>query len=342
MNTDFDRNEYYSRQTVLSELGPAGQDRLGRSKVTLVGLGGLGSVTALYLTLAGVGELTLIDQDTVELNNLHRQAIYSLSDIRHPKVEVAASKLAKVNPEVKLISIADNVNKKNLREIIGDTDCIVDGLDNMRTRYLLNRYSVEHQIPFVFGGAIGLEGNVAVFKPPTTPCLECALPGLDDSNLATCNTRGVLGATTGIIGSLQALETVKVLARVNSNFETKLMIFDFAQSEFRSIPLSIRKDCPVCQAKQELPPIETKLAWLCGSNTVNVNPEHPLSLDLNKVSKLLAKNCKILLTTPIVLVVDYDGHEISIFRKGRTLIKNVESEEDALRLYREVNKIIRA
>jgi adenylyltransferase/sulfurtransferase len=209
----------------------------------------------------------------------------------------------------------------------------------MRTRYLLNRYSVEHQIPFVFGGAIGLEGNVAVFKPPTSPCLECALPGLDDSNLTTCNTRGVLGATTGIIGSLQALETVKVLTRVNSNFESKLMIFDFAQSEFRSIPLKIRKDCPVCQVKQKLPQIETKLAWLCGADTVNVNPERPLTLDLNSVSQLLAKSCKILLTTPMVLVVDYDGHEISIFRKGIILIKNVESEQDALRVYREIKKI---
>ncbi|MGA2783993.1 MAG: HesA/MoeB/ThiF family protein [Candidatus Bathyarchaeia archaeon] len=339
MTSYFDRNEYYSRQIILSELGPAGQDKLRRSRVALVGLGGLGSVSALYLTLAGVGELTLIDQDTVEINNLQRQAIYSLSDIRHPKVEVAVSKLAKVNPEVKLIGVADNVNQENLREIVGDTDCIVDGLDNMRTRYLLNRYSVEHQIPFVFGGAIGLEGNVAVFKPPTSPCLECALPGLDDSNLTTCNTRGVLGATTGIIGSLQALETVKVLTRVNSNFESKLMIFDFAQSEFRSIPLKIRKDCPVCQVKQKLPQIETKLAWLCGADTVNVNPERPLTLDLNSVSQLLAKSCKILLTTPMVLVVDYDGHEISIFRKGRILIKNVESEQDALRVYREIKKI---
>jgi adenylyltransferase/sulfurtransferase len=339
MTSYFDRNEYYSRQIILSELGPAGQDKLRRSRVALVGLGGLGSVSALYLTLAGVGELTLIDQDTVEINNLQRQAIYSLSDIRHPKVEVAVSKLAKVNPEVKLIGVADNVNQENLREIVGDTDCIVDGLDNMRTRYLLNRYSVEHQIPFVFVGAIGLEGNVAVFKPPTSPCLECALPGLDDSNLTTCNTRGVLGATTGIIGSLQALETVKVLTRVNSNFESKLMIFDFAQSEFRSIPLKIRKDCPVCQVKQKLPQIETKLAWLCGADTVNVNPERPLTLDLNSVSQLLAKSCKILLTTPMVLVVDYDGHEISIFRKGRILIKNVESEQDALRVYREIKKI---
>ncbi|HMK82514.1 MAG TPA: HesA/MoeB/ThiF family protein [Candidatus Bathyarchaeia archaeon] len=340
MSSDFHRNEYYSRQIALSELGPNGQDQLRRSKATLVGLGGLGSITALYLTLAGVGQLTLIDQDTVELNNLHRQAIYSLSDIRHPKVEVAASKLAKVNPDVKLISIADNVNEDNLQEIIGQTDCIVDGLDNMRTRYLLNRYSVEHQIPFVFGGAIGLEGNVAVFKPPTTPCLECVLPGLQDSNLVTCDTRGVLGATTGIIGSLQALETIKVLAGINRSFETKLMLFDFAQSEFRSIPLRIRKDCPVCQVKQKSTPIETKLAWLCGSNTVNVNPEHPLTLDLNNLNQLLAKHCKILLTTPVVLVIDYHGHEISIFKKGRTLIKNVESEQDALKLYREVNKII--
>lgn len=338
MGLSFDREEYYSRQMVLSELGRAGQDRLRKSKATLVGLGGLGSVTSLYLTLAGVGQLTLIDQDTIEFNNLHRQAIYSLSDVRHPKVEVAVSKLTKLNPDVKIDGIADNVNDANIEELIDDTDCIVDGLDNMRTRYLLNRYSVKHKIPFVFGGAIGLEGNVAVFRPPTTPCLECVIPGLEDANLPSCNTRGVLGATTGTIGALQALETLKVLAGINRNAETRLMIFDFVLAEFRSIQVNIRPDCPVCQSKQELAPEGMKLAWLCGANTVNVNPEHPLALDLNKVTKQLSRKSRVLLTTPMVLVVDFEGHEISIFRKGRTLIKNVECEEDALRIYKEVSK----
>jgi adenylyltransferase/sulfurtransferase len=212
----------------------------------------------------------------------------------------------------------------------------------MHTRYLLNRYCVERQIPFVFGGAIGLEGNVAVFKSPETPCLECVLPGMNDSNLPTCDTRGVIGATTGIIGALQALETIKVLAGISSKIESRLMIFDFAQSEFRTIDISIRKDCPVCQTRQKPASIEKRLAWLCGSNTANINPERPTLLDLNKVGRIIANNYTILLATPMVIVFDYEGHEVSIFNRGRMLIKNVKTENDALRLYTEINKIFRS
>lgn len=341
MSNQFDPKVYYSRQTVLAEIGMNGQKRLCDSRVAVVGLGGLGSVSSLYLALAGVGHLTLVDQDTVELTNLHRQALYSMNDIRHPKVEVAADRLVNLNPEVKIEAIADNINEENANSILGKADCVVDGLDNMYTRYLLNRHCVERQIPFIFGGAIGLEGNVAVFKTPETPCLECVLPGIDDSGLPTCDTRGVIGATTGIIGSLQAMETIKLLAGTNQKVESKLMIFDFADSEFRTIELYIRRDCPVCQAKQKQTSIEKRLAWLCGSNTINVNPEKPASLDLNAARQLLQDAHKILLTTPMVLVFDYNGHEISIFKRGRMLIKNVTNEADALRIYREIDKIIR-
>jgi adenylyltransferase/sulfurtransferase len=341
MSNQFDPNIYYSRQTVLAEIGHAGQKRLRESRVAVVGLGGLGSISSLYLALAGVGHLTLVDQDTVELNNLHRQALYSFSDIRHPKVEVAADRLAMLNPEVKIDAIADNVNEENVNSIIENSNCVVDGLDNMYTRYLLNRHCVERQIPFVFGGAIGLEGNVAVFKTPETPCLECVLPGVDDSTLPTCDTRGVLGATTGIIGSLQALETLKLLARVNQKIESRLMIFDFAESEFRSIELYVRRDCPVCQTKQKPATVEKRLAWLCGSNTVNVNPEKPTALDLSTVNQVLQHKHRILLATPMVLVFDYNGHEVSIFKRGRMLIKNVETETEALQLYLQIEKIIR-
>jgi len=341
MSNQFDPKVYYSRQTVLAEIGIIGQKRLRDSRVAIVGLGGLGSVSSLYLALAGVGQLTLVDQDTVELTNLHRQALYSVNDIRHPKVEVAADRLTSFNPEVKIEPIADNINEENVNSILGNSDCVVDGLDNMHTRYLLNRHCVERQIPFIFGGAIGLEGNVAVFKTPETPCLECILPGIDDSDLPTCDTRGVIGATTGIIGSLQAMETIKLVAGTNQKLESKLMIFDFAASEFRTIELYIRRDCPVCQTKQKLTCIEKRLAWLCGSNTINVNPERPASLDLNAARRLLQDEHKILLTTPMVLVFDYKGHEISIFRRGRMLIKNVTNEADALTIYTEIDKMIR-
>ena len=177
MNSAFGSNEFYSRQTVLAELGRKGQEKLRRSKVAVIGLGGLGSVSALYLALAGVGKMTLVDRDTVELNNLHRQVLYSLNDLRYPKVEAAARRIQQVNPEVETEPIPENLESDNVESIIAGSDCVVDGLDNMETRYLINRYCVQNRIPFVFGGAIGMEGNVAVFKTPETPCLECVLPG---------------------------------------------------------------------------------------------------------------------------------------------------------------------
>jgi molybdopterin/thiamine biosynthesis adenylyltransferase len=340
---EFESSEFYSRQTILSELGKAGQETLGRSKVTVVGLGGLGSVSALFLALAGVGTLRLVDQDTVELNNLHRQALYSLSDIRYPKVEAAARRIREINPGVKTEPFPENLGADNIGSIIADSDCVVDGLDNMRTRYVVNRYCVDQKIPFVFGGAIGLEGNVAVFKSPETPCLECVLPGLGDTDLPTCEVRGVLGATTGIVGAIQAMETVKVLAGIEPHSKAKLMVFDFAQSEFRTVDLSIRPDCEVCQLKTGKPPqFARRLAWLCGSNTANVNPEHSMSIDLDALTESIGKTHKILLATPMLIVFDYEGHEVSVFKKGRMLIKNVATENEALEVYHHVAKMIEA
>lgn len=341
MSSQFVEAEYYSRQMVLPELGESGQEKLKASKVTIVGLGGLGSVSALFLSLAGVGTLRLVDQDTVELNNLHRQVLYSLTDLRYPKVEAAARRIGEINPEIKIEPLAENLESDNVASILGNSDCIVDGLDNMRTRYMINRYCVQNKIPFIFGGAIGMEGNAAVFKSPETPCLECVLPGLVDTDLPTCDTRGVVGATTGIVGAIQAIETIKILAGIEPQSKGRLMIFDFAQSEFRTVDLKVRPDCQVCQVRPAGEQIyRRRLAWLCGSSTANVNPEVPLTLDLGSLSKDISKDHKVLLTTPMVIVFDYNGHEVSLFKKGRMLIKNVQSEEEALGIFRAVAKMI--
>lgn len=341
MGAKFDSGEFYSRQTTLSELGPSGQRKLGNSNVAIVGLGGLGSVSALYLALAGVRKLTLIDQDTVEMNNLHRQVLYSLEDIRYPKVEAAARRIKMINPEAELIPVPENLDFDNAPSILEGADCIVDGLDNMRTRYIINRYCVERRIPLVFGGAIGMEGNVAVFKSPETACLECVLPGLNDVDLPTCDTRGVLGATTGIVGAIQAMEAIKTLTGIEPDSKGRLLIFDFAQSEYRTVHLSVRPDCEVCQARQIKPlPYPRRLAWLCGSDTANVNPEKPLSLDLQNLTGKFGRDHTILLTSPMVIVFYFNGHEVSLFRKGRMLIKNVRDEKDAQSVFNEIIQII--
>ncbi len=333
----FDPKEFYSRQIVLPELKPKGQEKLRHSRAVVIGLGGLGTISALYLALAGVGHLRLVDQDTVELNNLHRQVLYGVSSLRYPKVEAAAERIAQVNPEVKVEPISENVRKSNVDKVIKGMNCVVDGLDNMRTRYLLNRACANQKVPYVFGAAIGIEGNLSVFAPPETPCLECVLPNLDDDYLPTCDTRGVLGATTGIIGSMQAMETTKLLAGMGDSLKGKLMVCDFRDMFFTTIEIFKRPDCPVCQGKPTRP-VEggERLAWLCGRNTVNVNPPEPLEVSLDALYEKLKHHFKIIIKSSLVIVFEYNGVEVSLFNRGRMLIKNVKDENSALKVYGKV------
>jgi adenylyltransferase/sulfurtransferase len=332
------RGEYYARQTILKEFGKIGQKKLGKSKVAVVGLGGLGTISALYLALAGVGHLRLIDQDTVEVSNLHRQVLYTPEDLNYPKVEVCAKRLQKTNPLVKVEPISENLNSGNTEELLSGMNCVVDGLDNMRTRYLVNQACVRFEIPYVFGAAVGLEGNLSVFATPETPCLECVLPGVEDDFLSTCDVRGVLGATAGIIGTMQAMETMKVLTGMGSVLKGKLMVCDFSDMVFTTIDIFKRDGCPVCQNKKMISKAKGKLVWLCGQNTANINPEKPLKKSLNEAYHIVKNNFKVRIKSQLALVFDYKNFEITLFNGGRMLIKNVEDEKSALRVYRDVRK----
>jgi adenylyltransferase/sulfurtransferase len=331
-------NEFYSRQIILKELGRKGQERLARSKVAVVGLGGLGTASALYLALAGVGHLRLIDQDTVELNNLHRQVLYSMDDLSYPKVEVSAKRLRKINPLVKVEAVPENLNSSNVGKLLSGVGCVVDGLDNMRTRYLVNRLCAKLKIPYVFGAAIGVEGNLSIFAPPETPCLECVFPNLDDEDLLTCDVRGVLGAAPGIIGTMQAMETIKVLTGMGSPLKGKLMICDFSDMYFTTIDIPRRMKCPACQGEIASIRAKEKFVWLCGRKTANINPEKPLKLNLKEVYGLLKKHFKVRIKSHLAIIFEYKAFEISLFNGGRMLIKNVDDEKSALKVYREVSR----
>lgn len=328
--------EFYSRQMVMKELGRKGQLRLSRAKVAIIGLGGLGTASSLYLALAGVGCLRLIDQDTVEVQNLHRQVLYSLDDLHYPKVEASANRLRSINPLVKVEPVPENVNAGNVEKLIGGVNCVVDGLDNMHTRYLVNRACVKHEIPYVFGAAIGMEGNLSVFIPHESPCLECVFPSVEDDYWQTCDVRGVLGMTPGIIGILQSMETVKILTGMGSVLKGKLMVCDFSDMYFTTIDIFKRKGCPVCEGTVPVAPRREKLVWLCGRNTVNVNPEKPLKMSFTDVRENVKRYFTVRVKSPLAIIFDYRGWEISLFRGGRMLIKNVKDEESALRVYEEI------
>jgi molybdopterin-synthase adenylyltransferase len=332
--------KFYSRQTILKELGEKGQQKLAKSKVAIVGAGGLGTVSSLYLALAGVGYIRLIDQDTIEIHNLHRQILYNTDDLHYPKTEIAAKRLEKQNPLIIIDAIPENVNASNVERLLKGVDCVVDGLDNMLTRYLVNRACVKLSIPYVFGAAIGIEGNLSVFAPPKTGCLECLMPNLSDSELLTCNTRGVLGATTGIIGALQAMETIKLLAGVGSTLKNKLMVCDFSDMDFTTIDISKNARCPVCHGDVASIAGGERLVWLCGKDTANINPEKPLKLDLNEVYPQVSKHFNVRLKSRLALMFDCKGYEVSLFNGGRMLIKGVADEKTALTAYREILKKI--
>ncbi|MEM2675991.1 MAG: HesA/MoeB/ThiF family protein [Candidatus Bathyarchaeia archaeon] len=331
-------NEFYSRQLVLKELGREGQEKLAKSKVAVVGLGGLGTVSSLYLALAGVGHLRLIDQDTVEPHNLHRQVLYKPKDLGYPKAEVSAKRLAETNPFIKVEPVPENVNADNVEKLLSGVDCVVDGLDNMRTRYLVNRACVKLKIPYVFGAAIGVEGNLSVFAPPETPCLECVLPNIDDSTLPTCDVRGVLGATPGVIGTMEAMEAIKLLTGIGTPLKGKLMICDFNDMYFTTIEIHKRPECPACRGETPAAKLPQKLVWLCGRNTVNINPEKPTKLDVKAVHAKIKENFKIRLKTSTAIVFTYKSYEITLFNTGRMLIKNVPDEQTAAKVYAEIKQ----
>lgn len=335
-------DEFYSRQVVLKELGKEGQRKLCDARVAIVGVGGLGTVSSLYLALAGIGHIRLIDQDIIEAKNLHRQILYTSSDIDYPKAEVAAAKLQRSNPLIKAVPISENVHAGNVERLLTGVDLVVDGLDNMSTRYLVNHACVKLGIPYVFGAAIGMEGNLSVFASPQTPCLECVLPNLSDDELQRCDTRGVIGATPGIIGSMQAFEAIKVLAGVGEQLKGKLMVCDFTDMSFNTVDIAKRANCPACTGTLPAAPRE-KLVWLCGRNTANINPETPLKLNLNAVCQnVQQQGYHIRVKSHLALVFDYKGFEISLFNGGRMLIKNVADEKIALQTYKEIQKIINA
>ncbi len=245
----FSRDEIYryARHLVLPEVGPEGQAKLKSARVLCVGVGGLGSPLALYLAAAGVGTLGLVDGDTVDASNLQRQILHGSSDVGRSKLASAEARIEEVNPNVQVILHETMLDSANALDIVGGYDIVVDGTDNFPTRYLVNDACVLAGRPNVYGSVFQWEGQLSVFATPGGPCYRCLFrepppPGL----VPNCAEGGVLGALPGIIGSAQAMETIKLILGVGSSLAGRLLIFDALRMEWREVRLRRNPECPVC------------------------------------------------------------------------------------------------
>jgi molybdopterin/thiamine biosynthesis adenylyltransferase len=238
----------YSRHILLPEVGERGQEKLLKSKVLLLGAGGLGAPAALYLGAAGVGTIGLVDADTVDASNLQRQVIHATSRLGQAKVDSAEFALKDLNPDTKVVKYQERVNSSNVDRIFGaGWDVIVDGCDNFPTRYLVNDASLFHKIPVVHGSIFRFDGQVTTFMPFQGPCYRCLYPEPPPAHLApSCAEAGVLGILPGVIGVLQATEAIKIILGKGDPLIGRLLTYDSMRMSFRTLKLRRDKGCPIC------------------------------------------------------------------------------------------------
>jgi molybdopterin/thiamine biosynthesis adenylyltransferase/rhodanese-related sulfurtransferase len=241
------QSKRYSRHVLIPEVGEQGQFKLLDSKVLLIGAGGLGSPSAYYLAAAGVGTLGIIDADVVDESNLQRQILHNTERIGQYKAESARQTINALNPDVKVVTYIERLDETNVRSIIADYDVIVDGTDNFPTRYLLNDAAILENKPVVHGSVFRFEGQLTVFKPYDGPCYRCLYPEPPPPALApSCAEAGVLGVLPGIIGLLQATETIKLLLNIGDPLVGRLLTYDALSGEFNELHLFRDPQCPAC------------------------------------------------------------------------------------------------
>ncbi len=237
----------YSRHLIMPEVGMEGQLKLKNSKVLLIGTGGLGAPLGLYLAAAGVGKLGLVDFDVVDFTNLQRQVTFGTSDVGKSKSEAARKHLANLNPDIEILSFETKLTSENALGLFQDFDIIVDGTDNFPTRYLVNDACILLGKPNVYGSIFRFEGQITIFGMPSGPCYRCLYPEPPPPGLVpSCAEGGVLGVLPGIVGSIQAMETIKVILGRGSNLTGRLLLFDALEMSFREFKLRKNPNCPMC------------------------------------------------------------------------------------------------
>jgi molybdopterin-synthase adenylyltransferase len=327
----------YSRQTMLQAIGEEGQVKLVNGRVVIIGCGALGSNIAALLVRAGVGHVKIVDRDFIEYHNLQRQVLFDEEDIKAglPKAVAAERRLKKVNSNVTVEGIVADVNYTNIEGFCTGADVLLDGLDNIETRFLINDVALKLGIPWVYGGAIMTTGMTATIVPGETACFRCfsrsaPAPG----TMPTCETVGILGTVPAIIGSLQATEAIKLLVdrrQVNRD----LIIIDAWQGTFDKLKLQRFPDCPACQGNYEFleDRFDIKVTSLCGqSRAIQVVDTGAGRIDLGALAARLPETAQATLNEYMLSFVAGD-HEINVFPDGRAIFKGTIDGQAARDLY---------
>ncbi|HEU5182625.1 MAG TPA: ThiF family adenylyltransferase [Candidatus Polarisedimenticolia bacterium] len=314
----------YQRQVRLPQIGRAGQERLAKARVAVVGLGALGCVVSDYLARAGVGHLTLVDRDLVEEGNLQRQLLFDEEDAREgiPKAEAARCRLQRANRRVRIEAASRHLDSGNAGELLDSSQLILDGTDNFETRFLLNDCSLEWGVPWIYGACIGSLGVVTPFVPRSTACLRCLVDPDDPAPEPSCETAGILGPAAGIVGSLQAAIALRLIVEGSTGGWGPMQVDVWSGRMISLAPPSAEPGCPAC--------CEGKLEFLqggrgsssevlCGREAVQILPKGGVPRDLEAAARTLADLGEVRRTPALVRAVVF-GHTLSLFPDGRAIV----------------------
>ena len=332
-------SERYSRQILFAPIGEEGQQRIGASRVCIIGCGALGSVQAESLSRAGAGRLRIVDRDFVEESNLQRQTMFTEQDARErlPKAIACARRIAEINSETEVEARVVDARAGNIEELIKDCDVVLDGTDNFSTRYVINDAAVKHNVAWIYGAAVGSYGVTMTVRPRVTPCLRCIFEEMPPAGSApTCDTAGVIAPIISIVAAVQVSETLKLLVGRTEDLHHSLMQFDVWRNDWRRISLSKpAPDCPTCgrgiyeTLKDEASDLATAL---CGRDAVQISPARPTEIDLAALAERLRAAGKVK-TNEYLLRVQLGARELSVFRDGRAIIRGTSDMTEARSLY---------
>ena len=334
---DLDR---YSRQVMLEEIGYQGQQKLHDAKVCVVGVGGLGNPITTRLVAMGVGKIRIVDRDVIELSNLHRQTMFDDSDIGEVKVEVAAKKLQKLNPNVKIEALPISVNDYTALEVVDGCDVVIDALDSVNARYSLNKACIAKKIPFVTGAAVGVSGQVFTILPKQSACYHCMFPALDEDSMPTCSIEGVHPSILSIIGGIEVAEAVKIITGKKPSLSDRILHVDLENMDFVHTRTFKADECPVCGSGKvvEAPKEEMIIEELCGRSsgkrTFSLTPTKTFDLDIEAVTKIAKENnFRVENQGELGLSLRTNEHSVSFMKRGSAVIVGTKDEKEAVALY---------